>query len=246
MTSADIKGSIAAALASDQRSAAHRARDRYRHPLETLEFFGFSPDSTVLELWPAAGYYAEILAPVLAKRGKLILARLDPQSPSAPPSSIDERVRKEHQLFGAVQLHTIDPNAVSLGPDESVDLVLNFRNYHGWIRRGLETKLVAAAFRVLKRGGVFGLEEHRGREGDDDQRIEKTGYVPEQRIISTLQAAGFQLAGSSDINANPLDTRDHPKGVWNLPPALRGEGQNQEKYLAIGESDRATLKFVKP
>lgn len=244
-TEADVAGRIRSALQSPDRREEHRARDPQRHPLETLLFFGLRDDSAVLELWPAAGYFAEIVAPVVAERGRLVLARLDPTGPDAPPSPIDARVRSSKAL-ARVSLHAIDPRNVDLGPAESLDLVFNSRNYHAWIRRGLELSIAAAVFRALKPGGVFGIEEHRGLPGADEATVLKSGYVPEERIVATLERAGFRLAGKSEVNANPRDTKDHPNGVWSLPPALRGETRDREKFLAIGESDRATLKFVKP
>jgi predicted methyltransferase len=244
-TDADVAGTIRAALASPDRRDEHRARDAQRHPLETLSFFGLRDDSAVLELWPAGGYFAEIVAPVVAARGRLVLARIDPTTPDAPPSPVDTRVRSSRGL-SKVGLHSIDPRQVDLGPEGSYDLVFNSRNYHAWIRRGLEQAIATAVFRVLEPGGVFGIEEHRGLPGADEATILKTGYVPEDRIIGTLERAGFRLAGKSEVNANPRDSKDHPNGVWSLPPSLRGEVRDREKFVAIGESDRATLKFVKP
>ncbi len=239
---------LVAALKSDVRPAAERARDRYRHPLATLEFFGIKSDMHVVELWSGGGWYTAILAPVLAAHGKLVSA-----SPAPPPNeaqmgkAFHDRLAAHPEAFGKVELHPLHPpDDLSLGPDASADMVLTFRNFHNWERDGIAQKVVAAAFAVLKPGGVFGVVEHRAAPGTDPATAGKTGYVPQDFIVQMAKAAGFVLAASSEINANPKDTRDWPDGVWTLPPVLRRGQADRAKYLAIGESDRMTLKFVKP
>jgi len=242
---ADLSARIRSAVDQPGRRPEHRARDAYRHPIEMLLFFGLRADAAVLELWPGAGYFAEIVAPVVAERGRLVLARIDPSAPDAPPSPVDALARESRALHN-VELLAVDPRRVDLGPDGSYDLVFNSRNYHGWIRRGLEQAIADAVFRALKPGGVFGIEEHRGAAGTDQATTMKTGYVPEERIVGTFTRAGFRLADRSEVNANPRDTKDHPNGVWSLPPVLRGDAKDRDRFIAIGESDRTTLKFVKP
>jgi predicted methyltransferase len=138
------------------------------------------------------------------------------------------------------------PTAIDLGPDGSADLVLTFRNTHGWVRDGVAESVFGAAFRVLKPGGILGVTQHRAREGADPVESAKTGYVPEAHVVALAEAAGFELEERSEINANAKDTKDYPEGVWTLPPTLRLGEQDRERYLAIGESDRMTLRFRKP
>jgi predicted methyltransferase len=239
---------LKAAIAGNQRADKNRARDVYRHPAETLTFFGLRDDMTVVELWPGGGWYTEILGPVLKEKGKLIVTGGDPNGPPDAPATKRAKeyvdgLAKRADALGKVELAVIaPPEKVELGPPGSVDLVMTFRNLHGWLNGKYADKVFAAAFTVLKPGGVFGLEEHRGNPGQDP----KTGYVEEAVAIKLAEAAGFKLVGKSDINANPKDTKDHPEGVWTLPPTFRLGDKDREKYAAIGESDRMTLKFVKP
>ncbi len=243
---------LRAAIASSDRPADEAARDKWRHPLETLEFFGVREDMTVLELWPGGGWYTSILAPLVADKGKLVVTNMDP---NGPPDDHGTQMAKQYaarlaskpNAFGKVEVHVIHPPAeLTFGNDESVDAVLTFRNFHNWIRDGIADKVLSAAFRVLKPGGVFGVEEHRAKTGDDPIKAGDTGYVPETFVIELAQKAGFRLEGRSEINANPKDTKDWPKGVWTLPPVLRLGDQDRAKYEAVGESDRMTLRFKKP
>ena len=226
------------AIAGAQRSPSNRARDQYRHPKETLAFFGVTKDKHVIELWPGGGWYTEILAPFLRDSGKLSVAPVD--------ADFEKKLAAAPSLFGKVErLHAAPPD-FALGADESADVVLTFRNVHNWIQGGFAPKVFAAAFKVLKHGGVLGVEEHRGDPGIDEKTIKETGYVPEQTVIDLAQAAGFKLDGKSDVNANPKDDHKHESGVWALPPVLANGAKDRDKYLAIGESDRMTLKFTKP
>lgn len=227
------------AIAGAQRSPFNRARDQYRHPKETLAFFGVTKDKHVVELWPGGGWYTEILAPFLRDSGKLAAAPVD--------GDFEKKLSGAPSLFGKVErVHLAPPNDLSLGADESADVVLTFRNVHNWIQNGFAPKVFAASFKVLKHGGTFGVEEHRGDPGETEQQIKDSGYVPEQTVIDLAQAAGFKLEGKSDVNANAKDDHKHEGGVWALPPVLKNGEKDKAKYLAIGESDRMTLKFTKP
>jgi predicted methyltransferase len=242
---------LRAALAGPARTDKERARDDARHPFETLAFFGLRDDATVVELWPGGGYYTALLGPTLAQRGKLVVTQFDPNGdPKSEDTqgalSLIDRIAKSPEALGKVERLTIATPAVSLGADESADFVLTFRNVHNWIADGYEENVFAAASRVLRHGGVLGVEEHRGRSGMSTKEIADSGYVPEDTVVRLAQRAGFRLVARSEVNANPRDTKDYPRGVWSLPPTLAEEDKDRAKYLAIGESDRMTMKFVKP
>lgn len=246
---------LRAALDGPQRAPENKARDVHRHPLETLLFFGLRQDMTVVELWPGGGgWFTEILAPVLRERGALITTNFDT---SGPPDAYGTKAGKRYEeklagnpgVYDKVQVVTVrDLNTLSLAPDGTVDLVLTFRNTHNWVEDGSEAAIYGAAFRALKPGGVLGVEQHRGKPGpvEDAKKQAETGYLPEDWVIARVESFGFKLAQKSEINANPRDTKDYPEGVWALPPALRGGETDKDRFLAIGESDRMTLKFVKP
>jgi predicted methyltransferase len=226
------------ALGGPQRAAESRARDRYRHPAETLAFFGLRADQTVVELWPGGGWYTEILAPYLAPKGKLIVTG---------SKVVAERKEKEPSVFGKVEIRRLDPpNDLTLAPEGTVDLVLTFRNVHNWLEAGYADKVFEAAYKALKKGGTFGVAEHRAKPGTTAQQSAETGYVSEETVLELAKKAGFELAARSEINANPADTKDHPGGVWALPPVLANKDKDRAHYLAIGESDRMTLRFTKP
>ncbi len=240
------------AIESPQRAPENRARDAWRHPQETLLFFGVEPDMHVLELWPGGAWYTEILAAFLAPAGKLAVTNFDPQGPADKSATryakqLADKLAADPARFGNVEVIEVDPPAkLVLGADESYDLVLTFRNNHGWINGGYHDSVYMEAFRVLKPGGVLGVVQHRAHEGADPVASAKTGYVPEAFVIEAAERAGFELAGRSEVNANPKDTKDHPEGVWTLAPSYRLGEQDRAKYEAIGESDRMTLRFVKP
>jgi predicted methyltransferase len=240
---------IRRAVDSPVRSAQNRARDRYRHPVETLMFFGVRPDMTVVELWPFGGWYTEILAPLLKEHGKLYAAAMDPASTDAEDRAYNRELHTlfdaHPQVFGSVTVTVLAPGNMHIAPDGSADMVLTFRNIHNWVWDGVAKDVFAAAFRALKPGGVLGVVEHRS---NDPQHAPKSGegYVGEQYAIELIQSVGFRLAGRSDINRNPRDTKDYPRGVWALPPTYANGDQDRAKYAAIGESDRFTLRFVKP
>ncbi len=249
------KAALVAALDGPQRAAENKARDVYRHPLETLLFFGLRPDMTVVELWPGGGgWFTEILAPVLRERGKLITTNFDTTGPADAYGTkagkrYEEKLAGNPGVYDKVQVVTVkDVNTLNLAPDGTVDLVLTFRNTHGWVEDGAEAGVYGAAFRALKPGGVLGVEQHRAKPGPvaDPKKQAETGYLPEDWVIARVESFGFKFAGKSEINANPKDTKDYEKGVWALPPALQNGETDKAKYQAIGESDRMTLKFVKP
>ena len=242
-SAAEPASSLAAAVAAPNRTPENVARDKYRHPAETLAFFGVKPGDRVVELWPGGGWYTEILAPYLASGGTLQVV--------PPAGSYDERIRKKiasNPVYGAVQVATFHPGQPTSIAPGSADVVLTFRNVHSWLdgEAPIADQVFAEAFRVLKPGGTFGVVEHRLPESADDARQLTSGYVKVSTVRRLAEAAGFKMVGSSEINANPKDTTDHPKGVWTLPPNYRLGDVDRAKYAAIGESDRMTLKFVKP
>ena len=240
-------------LAGDWRSAENRARDRYRHPKETLEFFGVKPDQTVVEVWPSGGWYTEVLAPYLREHGKYYAAGFVVSWAGAPQwrkdSAADFRKMLDARpdLYDRVAVTELGlPDRWQPCPPGTADVVLTFRNIHNWIAGDYEAQMFQAFYDALKPGGVLGVVEHRAPIGTSRETTKRTGYVTEWSVIQAAQAAGFQLVARSEINANPKDTKDYPEGVWTLPPTLRLGDKDKDKYLAIGESDRMTLKFVKP
>lgn len=240
-----------AAIAASTRTPANVARDRYRHPKETLAFFGVEADDTVVEIWPGGGWYTEILAPYLASGG----GRLYAAAPSWGINGINKLKAANAGLYGSIQtadFPAFDAAATRV-PDGTADVVLTFRNVHNWrmgYRRDDKADYSAEAFRqifaMLKPGGVFGIADHRLPEDADAERERSSGYIKVSTVKRLAEEAGFQLAASSEVNANPKDTANWPDGVWTLPPSLRLGDKDREKYLAIGESDRMTLKFIKP
>ncbi|HET6538589.1 MAG TPA: methyltransferase domain-containing protein [Sphingopyxis sp.] len=236
---------ILAAVAAPSRTPAHVARDRYRHPAETLDFFGIQPGDTIVELAPGGGWYSEILAPFSQIGGGTLYAA----GPWGRMTALEKKQADQPEIYGAMQWAEFPASGDHpTVPDASADIVLTFRNAHNW--RAAGDAATAEAFRqifaMLKPGGLLGLVDHRLDERDDSVKEQTSGYLKESTVIAFAQAAGFQLAARSEINANPRDTKDYPHGVWTLPPVLSQKGQNREAYLAIGESDRMTLKFVKP
>ena len=245
------KSALQAAIAATTRTPANVARDRYRHPAETLAFFDVKPGDTVVEIWPGGGWYTEILAPYLASGGgTLILA-----APEWGRGGITKLQATNAAVYGKLKVAdypVFDGKAAEI-PAGSADAVLTFRNVHNWrmgYHRDDKQDYSADAFRqiyaMLKPGGVLGIEDHRLPESADAERERTSGYIKLSTVKRLAEAAGFKLAAQSEINANPKDRADWPDGVWTLPPSLRLKDTDREKYLAIGESDRMTLKFVKP
>ena len=240
---------LSQALKGSWRDPANAARDQYRHPRETLEFFGLKPDMSVVQLWPGGGWYTEILAPVLKDHGQLIDAALPPKGygESDQTQHYLEKLKANPDVYGKVkEVDFAPPEKLSLGADGSADMVLTFRNLHNWQNDGQLGAVFAAAFKVLKHGGVLGIEEHRAAAGKNVDQTSHYGYMPVDYVIQEAEKAGFKLGGQSEVNANPKDTKDYPKGVWTLPPTYTLGDKDHAKYAAIGESDRMTLKFVKP
>ncbi len=240
-----IDPKLSAAISAPTRTPANLARDPYRNPAGTLAFFGVKPNQTVVELWPGGGWYTEILAPYLAPKGKLIVA---------PPTGtradgIKKFLTANPAAYGKVQVANFPAaDGATLVAPNSVDVVLTFRNVHNWRFGGADKTQNAfnQIYAMLKPGGVLGIEEHRLPETADSAREEKSGYMKTSSVMAFATKAGFKLAGASEINANPKDTADWPDGVWTLPPVLRLKDVDRAKYIAIGESDRMTLKFIKP
>jgi predicted methyltransferase len=242
---------LSKAIAGSHRTEANVARDAARHPRETLEFFGFEQGQTVIEVSPGGGWYTEILAPVLRGHGKLVAAHF----PADSESAYAQRVRGEFLAKLAAEPAIYDEVEVigyqagsenALGAPGSADLVVTFRNMHSLLRGDQLEDFIGDAFAVLKSGGSLGVVQHRAPAGNDPEAGKDSGYLPQDWLVEQFEAAGFKLAGTSEINANPSDTADHEGGVWALPPTLRHGDKDREKYLAIGESDRMTLRFTKP
>ena len=238
-------------MVGDHRAPANKARDKYRHPKETLLFFGLRPDLTVVEISPGSGWYTEILAPVLHDAGQYFVAvsaitEKTPEALRQNDTAYRGMLAAAPDLYGKVTLSVLSPGALRVAPPGSADLVLTFRNVHNWAKAGRADAMFKAFFEALKSGGTLGVVEHRARPDASFQQQIDSGYMTEAYVVDTAQKAGFKLVNKSEINANPKDTKDHPGGVWTLPPTLRYGDENREKYLAIGESDRMTLKFVKP
>ena len=226
------------------REPRHSARDPYRHPMQTLEFFGLQQGMRVIEITPGTGYWTELLGPTMKNMGDYVIAVWNdsvPQPDEAKALRAKMRARPKH--YERVEVLGFDPKQPVFGPPASADMVLTFRNAHNWIEEGRGEAYFKAIANVLKPGGVLGLEDHRAPEGEptDGQR----GYVTEEQIIQLAAQAGLVLADKSEINANPKDTKDHPDGVWNLPPTYAAGDKDRDKYTQIGESDRMTLKFIK-
>jgi predicted methyltransferase len=245
---------LQAAIAAPHRSPANVARDGWRHPYETLSFFGIKPNQTVVELSPGGGWYTEILAPYLREQGQLILAGDDPASTQAYYQRSAARLKQKLEALPAVydraQLTVFDAGAGKLqyAKPGSADLVLTFRNAHNWAALGEAQTLAVfkSAFDALKPGGVLGLVDHRLPADRTQDAKASSGYLHQAWVVRMAESAGFKLLASSEINANPKDKADHPNGVWALPPTYANKDQERARYEAIGESDRMTLKFAKP
>ena len=248
-----VSPAIEAAVKSTTRDPANVTRDGFRHPAQTLSFFKLTPASTVIEITPGNGWYSEILAPLVRQQGQYIAAVVDPAAvPEGRGRDYQQRSRDGLQKkfstapaqFDKATEVAYDPAAPVFGKPASADVVLTFRNVHNWRKSGQAPGMFKGFYDVLKPGGVLGVVEHRAKAdvGDDDG----TGYVGQQQVIAMAEAAGFKLDGSSEINANPRDTKDHPNGVWTLPPSNNHDAADAAKYRAIGESERMTLRFVKP
>lgn len=236
---------IAKAIADPARSAADRARDIYRHPAETLAFFGVKAGQTVVEFYPGGGWYTEILAPALRGNGRYVAM---PPASERGLAGAKAMLEKNKQRFGTVEIFPFSPTEASTFPAGTADRVLTFRNVHNLMMQGenVAAKAFADFHAALKPGGILGVSDHRLPESMDSALEKKSGYIKTSTVVRLATAAGFKLAGESEINANPKDSHDWPEGVWTLPPTFRLGDADRAKYQAIGESDRMTLKFVKP
>lgn len=237
-------------LAGAWRPEANKARDQYRHPKQTLEFFGLKPGMSLIEITPGGGWYAQILAPLMKIDGSYTAAITIPKKPEGEAaqdkSALEKMFAGDAAQYGQAKVIQFDPKAPDFGPAGSADMVVTFRNAHNWVMGDTAPAMFKAFFDVLKPGGVLGVTDHRATPGADLEKIKGSGYLPEDYVIKLATDAGFKLDARSEINANPKDDHDHPKGVWTLPPTLALKDVDREKYLAIGESDRMTLRFVKP
>jgi predicted methyltransferase len=231
------------AVDSPSRAAEEKARDEYRHPFRTLTFFGLKPDMTVVEIWPGGGWYTDILAPYLHDHGKLYAAVAKGEN----VAEYKKKLADNPAEFGNLIVTQLDPpDKMDIAPAGSADMVVTFRNVHNWMRGGNGEAVFKAMYAALKPGGILGVEEHRGDPKVPQDPKAESGYVRQDYVIKLGEDAGFHLVAKSEVNANPKDTKDYAKGVWTLPPTLRLGDTDKAKYLAIGESDRMTLKFVKP
>ncbi|RAK52579.1 class I SAM-dependent methyltransferase [Phenylobacterium deserti] len=242
-TPAARQSALKAAVAAPTRTPANTQRDRYRHPVETLDFFEVDPTDTVVEIWPGGGWYTEILAPYLANGGTYYAV-----APERGQAGVRKMMEANPALYGKIKVGAFPAQGGPGVPDGTADVVVTFRNVHNMMMG--DTPFADAAFRqmfaMLKPGGVLGVVDHRLPESADTAREKTSGYLKVSTVRRLAEAAGFQYVGASEVNANPKDTTDHPNGVWTLPPTYRAGDVDRAKYAAIGESDRMTLKFVKP
>ncbi len=229
---------LAKAIAASHRSANFVERDKARKPQEELEFFGIKPNMTVVEVSPGGGYWTEILAPYLKDQGTYYTV-VSPRQADAWKQKLDANAA----VYGNVK---ITQTGGDIAPPGSADLVLTFRNVHNWMAAGTADEMFASFFKALKPGGILGVEEHRASDKTPQDPKAANGYVRQDYTVQLAEKAGFKLLGSSEILANPKDTKDWPKGVWTLPPTLTLGEQDRAKYVAIGEADNFVLKFQKP
>jgi len=245
------KMSLEKIVKKSHRSSENKARDKYRNPEETLKFFEVEPNMTVVEVSPGKGWYTEILGPYLKKSGTLYLTLFSDTSKrsyAAPSNKAVKKMTSNKRRFGKVVFTTLEaPDQMGpVAPEGVADRVLTFRNVHSWASSGNGVKAFKTFYKALKPGGILGVVEHREPQGRKRDPKLRSGYMQEKQVIKIAKDAGFELVAKSEINANPKDSADHVGGVWALPPSLRNKAKNKEKYMEIGESDRMTLKFVKP
>lgn len=245
---APVDKALEAAVASPARTPSHVARDSARHPVEELTFFGLAPTMTVVELWPGGGYWTDILGPYLASGGHYYVALPAPGNPEEDSGArrFRARVAAAKGRLGNVHETTLGADHFDIAPPGSADLVVTFRNLHNWMEGGYADAALAASFKALKPGGILGIEEHRGRNDQPQDPKAKNGYVRQDYTIALAKKAGFEFVGSSEVNANPRDTRDWVDGVWTLPPTLSQGDKDRARYVAVGEADNYVLKFRKP
>lgn len=242
-------GQFAQVLKGDWRAPQNSARDAFRHPQQTLQFFGLRPEQTLIEITPGNGWYSELLAPLLKEHGQYIAAVVNPSTSDYARKGADSLKQKfaaDPVHYAKAKVIDYDPQAPAFGKPASADTVLTFRNVHNWVLADDAPAMFKGFYEVLKPGGTLGVVDHRAKAGASVEAIKESGYLPTDYIVKLATDAGFELAGQSEINANPKDTKDYPQGVWTLPPTLRLGDQDRAKYAAIGESDRLTLRFIKP
>ena len=249
---AELVARLEASSQGDHRSDKNKARNVYRHPIETLDFFGLEPSMTILEIGPGGRWYTEVIAPAMRDTGVYIAGSYDVEVEGQPKyryrqhQALLDQIKNQPDLYGQIKVASYSPpESRSLWQENSVDMVVTFRSSHGWVREGMIDDVYSDFFKVVKPGGVLGVVQHRAPDGGDDVAWAKKGYVSEARVIRAAEKAGFVLDAKSEINANPKDLKDHDEGVWRLPPTLGLGDQDREKYIAIGESDRMTLRFRK-
>lgn len=249
---ADLTARVEIASHGDHRSDKNKARNKYRHPVGTLAFFGLKPDMTVLEIGPGGGWYTEVIAPAMRDSGVYVAGSYDVKVEGQAKyryrqhQALLDNIVDQADLYGKIKVANYSPpQSRNLWKENSVDMVLTFRSTHGWVREGMVDDVYADFFKVVKPGGILGVVQHRAPAGGDAVEWSKKGYVPESRVIEAAEKAGFTLEAKSEINANPKDSKDYKEGVWTLPPTLTLGQEDREKYAAIGESDRMTLRFVK-
>ena len=242
-------GPFDAALAGAHRSDADKARDPYRHPAQTLEFFGVVPGKTVVEISPGGGWYTDVIAPGLKESGVYYAALGNPEASEAAAAGVKrfaDKMAAKPEVYGAPRISVFSKAKMDVAPAGTADVVLTFRNIHNWYMADFAPEAFKAFFAALKPGGTLGVVEHRLPEDRPDAMMKSSGYMKVSAIKAMAEAAGFVLEASSEVNANPKDTADYPGGVWTLPPTFAEKDKDREKFAAIGESDRMTLKFVKP
>jgi predicted methyltransferase len=240
---------LTAAIASPARPATAVARDKVRHPAEELAFFGISPKMSVVELWPGGGYWTEILGSYLAKGGGTYYVAVNAPGDAQEDKGVARwrtRIAAQKDRLGSIHETLLGPKNFDIAPAGSADLILTFRNLHNWMDGGYADQALTASFKALKPGGILGIEEHRGRNDKPQDPKAADGYVRQDYTIALAKKAGFVLVGSSEINANPKDTKDWVDGVWTLPPTLSQGDKDRARYVAIGEADNFVLKFQKP
>ena len=248
VAAAKVDPQLTALVASPERSPPFVARDAARHPAEELSFFGLQPTMTVVELWPGTGYWTEILGPYLAAKGHYYVAHPVPgnKETDGGVARWAARVARQKDRLGTITQTVLGVDHYDIAPPGSADLVVTFRNLHNWVGDGSADAVLAACLRALKPGGILGIEDHRGRPDQPQDPKADSGYVRQDYAIALVQRAGFELVGSSEINANPKDTKDWVDGVWTLPPVLTQGDKDRARYVAIGEADNFVLKFRKP
>ena len=240
---------IDAVLAGSHRSDANKARDKYRHPKQTLAFFGIKPGMTVVEISPSGGWYTEILGPYLHDKGTLYAAAGNPatsEKAAAGVKAFKDRLAAKPELYGSTKVSVFGKGAMDIAPAGSADAVVSFRNVHNWYMGDFAPEAFKAFYAALKPGGTLGIVEHRLPEDKPDSLMKESGYMKVSYVKKLAADAGFKFVGASEVNANAKDTKDYPKGVWTLPPNYAEGDKDKARYAAIGESDRMTLKFVKP